>query len=338
MLLRITVLQHKGSAPPAALAYMFDERGGTIGREECNLTLPDSTRVLSRVQAQIVFADGLFSLLDQGGNPSLVNSLRVGKGKSRILYDGDIIELCDYKLRVKTIGIPDPVTKPAMRANDPLNFDPLNIEELVPPILLDPDELAQPAEPSLTPNCIAQSRIDSATTEDEELDISFEHDVAFDDDATLGIDYPLDMEDGKNDAPDSSQQVTVQNTLAQAPLRNAEHAAMLAALCKGLGIASPECTTSMLPQHVGIVMRRAMLHALEEVLVGFTPADLEKRLADRELLNFPPPSDRKTKLWELFEQCHAEISHDAEDKFLNLFGQAFLKACETQINRLHQHN
>jgi predicted component of type VI protein secretion system len=330
VLLRITVLQYKGAPPPAALAYMFDERGGNIGREGCHLTLPDETRVLSRVQAEIVFADGLFNLIDQGGNPSIVNGLRVGKGISRALYDGDIIELCDYKLRVKAIGTAQKSggdTIP-MRA-----IDPMPSLDLVPPILLDPDELTG------APEIIVQAEPTEAN-----LDMTFEMDVDFTDldptetpghfesarqpndpTATVGLDVPLD-------APLSAM------TNPSPFIDNTCHTDVLSALCLGLGVAAPQTSGAMQPQHMGIVMRRAMQHALTTVLASFTPEDLAKRLADRAVLDMPAPLDRKSKLWEIFEQHHAEISHEAEDHFHSLFGSEFLKACEAQVNRLREHN
>lgn len=334
MLLRITVLQYKGAPPPAALAYMFDERGGTIGREECNLTLPDDTRVLSRVQAEIVFADGVFNLLDQGGNPSVVNTLRVGKGKLRALYDGDIIELCDYKLRVKAIGTAPPknnIQHLQIRASEPLSM-----EELAPPILLDPDELTGAPFNLIEPEPVT-----------EVMEMSFDMDVDFDDlddttciedaDKTAGIGAPLGMVPHSSAPADKTPHEIILDNLELGPLRNAEHAAMLAALCTGLGVSPPPSTTTMMPQHMGIVMRRAMLRALAGVLESFTPEDLAKRLADRQLMNMSPPTDRKSTLWELFEQRHAELSHDAEDQFHSLFGTEFLKACEVQIVRLQEH-
>ncbi|MDB5888791.1 MAG: hypothetical protein JWM03_1663, partial [Rhodocyclales bacterium] len=118
-----------------------------------------------------------------------------------------------------------------------------------------------------------------------------------------------------------------------------EQAAMLSALCRGLGLPVPETVANILPQHIGIVMRRAMQQALAGVLASFTPEDLEKRLADRALqLEAPPTLDRKSKLWELFEQRHAEISHAAEDQFHALFGSEFRKACEAQIDYLQKQN
>ncbi|MDB5801536.1 MAG: hypothetical protein JWL63_2475 [Rhodocyclales bacterium] len=352
MLLRITVLQYKGAPPATALAYIFDVRGGSIGREDCNLTLPDATRVLSRVQAQIVFADGLFKLLDQGGNPSVVNSLRVGRGNSRVLYDGDIIEIGDYKLRVKSIGS----TVPANNVDSaPQRTQlPMPGEELAPPILLDHDELVGGAAP------IAQLA-PAPDTEVDALEMTFDMDVDFDDDegiiageggnndldkqddpnATVGIDSPMGLPHGRDgdDTPDHAFPEVMLAAHELQPDMSAEQAAMLTSLCLGLGLTAPEIAGKMLPQHMGIVMRRAMQQALAGVLERFTPADLEKRLADRALLlETPPPLDRKSKLWELFEQRHAEISHEAEDYFHSLFGSEFRKACEAQVDHLQEHN
>ncbi|HSD39401.1 MAG TPA: type VI secretion system-associated FHA domain protein [Rhodocyclaceae bacterium] len=328
----------------AALAYMFDERGGSIGREGCNLTLPDESHMLSRVQAQIVFSNNEFSLVDQGGNPSIVNSLRVGKGLSRVLYDGDIIELCDYKLRVKAIGTAGKSggdTLP-MRANATMPM-----LDLIPPILLDPDELRGAPLNDILP-AVKIGPLDA------EPDMSFDLDVDFDnlDDpdeheaipSTLGVDAPLQsassmaadmppaaLRDARKLSPEKMQEKTQDKTPEN-------YAALLSALCLGLGVPAPESTGAMRPHHMGIVMRRAMQHALSSVLASFTPQDLEKRLADRALLETAPPLDRKSKLWELFEQGHAEISHEAEDQFHALFGRELINACKAQISHLREHN
>lgn len=322
MLLRITVLQYKGAPPPAALAYMFDERGGSIGREGCDLTLPDETRVLSRVQARIVFSDGLFSLLDQGGNPSIVNSLRVGKGLTRPLYDGDIIELCDYKLRVKAIGAAvasGTATNPPMRAIDPFPQD------LVPPILLDPDELTgAPIDvPVIRTDDVAEIK-ESDASEDGEDDpeMTFDMDVDFDspheDAPAIAHDAIAPAVTAANQhvsAPDPASASTARQAAAEqvpAAADQSEAARAITALCLGLGIPLPPDATTLPPQHVGIIIRRAMQRTLVNVLQGIAPAH--------------PDQDR------------AVMSHDAESNFHSLLRSEFLAACEAQINRLREHN
>lgn len=108
-MLRITVIQFNGSTPASPLSFDFDEHGGTIGREASNqLFLPDPERLISRLQAQIRFANGQFLLVDHGSNPSCVNGRAVGKGNSCPLQDGDELTLGNYVLRAEALR-PAPV-------------------------------------------------------------------------------------------------------------------------------------------------------------------------------------------------------------------------------------
>jgi FHA domain-containing protein len=79
-----------------------------------------------------------------------------------------------------------------------------------------------------------------------------------------------------------------------------------------------------------------MRAALEGVLTRFDPAQLEQRLAQKGVLDALVPSNRKARLWELYAQLYREISKDAEDDFHTLFGKAFLRAYEAQIEKLEQ--
>ncbi len=77
-----------------------------------------------------------------------------------------------------------------------------------------------------------------------------------------------------------------------------------------------------------------MRAALEGVLQRFTPAEIEQRMAGRGLLDNLLPGMRKARMWELFEARHAEIARQAADDFQALFGRAFLKAYDEQVERL----
>ncbi len=79
-----------------------------------------------------------------------------------------------------------------------------------------------------------------------------------------------------------------------------------------------------------------MRAALEGVLLRFDPAQLEQRLAQKGRLSSILPSNRRAKLWELYEQLYRDISREAEDDFQTLFGKAFLRAYEAQIEKLEQ--
>jgi len=77
-----------------------------------------------------------------------------------------------------------------------------------------------------------------------------------------------------------------------------------------------------------------MRAALAGVLERFKPEQLEGRISDRGFLDNVLPGSRKARLWDLYEQHYADISREAEDDFQNLFGRAFLRAYEEQIDRL----
>ncbi len=78
----------------------------------------------------------------------------------------------------------------------------------------------------------------------------------------------------------------------------------------------------------------AMQAALEGVLQRFDPAALESGLTERSLLHTVLPASRKARMWEVFVEHFARIRAEASDDFHTLFGNAFLRAYEEQIDRL----
>jgi FHA domain-containing protein len=76
--------------------------------------------------------------------------------------------------------------------------------------------------------------------------------------------------------------------------------------------------------------------ALDGVLGRFDPAELEKRLTERSMLHNLVPGSRKARLWEVFIEHYGRIRTEASDDFHTLFGAAFLKAYEEQIDRLER--
>lgn len=76
--------------------------------------------------------------------------------------------------------------------------------------------------------------------------------------------------------------------------------------------------------------------ALDGVLARFDPAELEKRLTERSMLHSLLPATRKARMWEVFIEQYTRIRAEASDDFHTLFGTAFLKAYEQQIDLLQQ--
>ena len=73
---------------------------------------------------------------------------------------------------------------------------------------------------------------------------------------------------------------------------------------------------------------------LESTIDRFDPAALERRLGGASLLQTLLPGSRHARLWELFVEHYAGIRKDATDDFHRLFGEAFLKAYDEQVERL----
>ena len=81
-----------------------------------------------------------------------------------------------------------------------------------------------------------------------------------------------------------------------------------------------------------------MRAALEGVLGRFDPQHLEAKLVGRSTLANLIPATRKARLWELFQELFGQLQAEAQDDFDELFGKAFLKAYEDQLDRLHGEN
>ena len=100
--MRISVKSCSGAPPIHPLGFDFDERGGSIGRDESNeLRLPDPDRHISRVQARVECQGQQFFLVDMGANPSLVNGRPLGKGNRVALMGGEEIVIANYVLHVE---------------------------------------------------------------------------------------------------------------------------------------------------------------------------------------------------------------------------------------------
>lgn len=77
-----------------------------------------------------------------------------------------------------------------------------------------------------------------------------------------------------------------------------------------------------------------MRAALDGVLRRFNPAQLEQRLTDKSFVDSMLPMNRKAKLWSLFAELYADINKEAQDDFHALFGKEFLRAYESQLDKL----
>jgi FHA domain-containing protein len=74
--------------------------------------------------------------------------------------------------------------------------------------------------------------------------------------------------------------------------------------------------------------------AFAEVLKRFDPASLEDKLGAGGVLDSMMPKARKAKLWSLYTELFREILKQAEDDYGELFGEAFRRAYEEEVERV----
>lgn len=79
-----------------------------------------------------------------------------------------------------------------------------------------------------------------------------------------------------------------------------------------------------------------MRAALEGIFTRFDPATLEAKLTQRSLVDSLLPSSRKARMWDLFNEMYAQIAAEASDDFHELFGKAFLRAYDEQIEQFEK--
>lgn len=85
-----------------------------------------------------------------------------------------------------------------------------------------------------------------------------------------------------------------------------------------------------------MAMTAGLQAALRALLARFEPSELERRLAARSRFDEVLPMVRKSRYWDLFTEAYEEVAADAAEDFMRLFGDAFTKAYQEQIQRLDQ--
>ncbi|MBB6578808.1 FHA domain-containing protein [Comamonas odontotermitis] len=91
--------------------HVFDSQGGTIGRDtHCQMVLQDPFRRISRIQAQIVFDSGLFSLINAStSNPIYVDGQELSPGETCAIHSGSSWQTGNYTITVEHVGEAQPV-------------------------------------------------------------------------------------------------------------------------------------------------------------------------------------------------------------------------------------
>src|SRR5579859_2096597 len=99
LVLRGITLDEEPMSQP--LMGRFDERGGTLGRsDDATLTLPDPERLISRIQAQVLYGDEHYWLENiSSASAVLHNGRPLSAGMRVILSEGDELRIGGYALQ-----------------------------------------------------------------------------------------------------------------------------------------------------------------------------------------------------------------------------------------------
>jgi type VI secretion system FHA domain protein len=74
--------------------------------------------------------------------------------------------------------------------------------------------------------------------------------------------------------------------------------------------------------------------AMRAMLARFQPEELEKHFERQSHLDKLLPMARKSKCWDLFVSTFDQVASDASEDFMRLFGDAFNRAYDDQVQRL----
>ncbi len=94
--------------------HVFDSQGGTVGRDpHCQMVLQDPFRRISRIQAQIVFDSGTFSLINAStSNPIYVNGQELSPGETCAIHSNSSWQTGNYTITVEHVGATQQVRQP----------------------------------------------------------------------------------------------------------------------------------------------------------------------------------------------------------------------------------
>jgi len=155
MPLRLTITSYHKLTPGQRAEVEIDQGELKIGRNQDNdWVLPDPERLVSGQHCVIQFRSGTYYLTDTSTNGvQLVNAgIRLHRGNSEPLHDGELIRLGEYDILVHISGANISTDFPAMNASDPFTgFDALMSRQATGSLNMPQTATAMPAHVPASP-------------------------------------------------------------------------------------------------------------------------------------------------------------------------------------------
>jgi len=116
--LKLIIINHKQCDPEQSPEFIFDERGGVIGRaNNCDWVMKCNGMATSRRHAAITHENGQYFIKDISSNGVILNQDYLNQNEKTLLQRGDIVEFGDYVIRVDMFaGEPVVVEEPVKQA------------------------------------------------------------------------------------------------------------------------------------------------------------------------------------------------------------------------------
>ncbi len=341
------------------LEARFDRSGGLIGRAEtARLSLPDSSRTVSRFHAHVSCSDDAFFLEEMGSrNVATINGKAVKVGNKAPLRPGDQVKIGHFTLAV---GFDDP------------DFPATQI--------IDRGSLPSDRAESDDGTQVVVREVFGARASSANADLL----EAFQDGAGVALELPqgLQPEFMRNlglmlrTLVGGVHRLTTQRMRlreeagpdqARPQLRHvnpvraaAEESRLVAAVLKpgGDAQASPQTRIQEMIEDLAAqvaAMRTAVNTAVEQTEAKLSPAAVEKRLQASLFLDELLPMRRKARLWDLYQSTHGDAVRERSDAsgdgtaeakvdaksgarsgIRELFNRAFTRAYEAEVARLRR--
>ena len=363
LVLQGTALNDEPMTQP--LIGRFDERGGTLGRSDtATFTLPDPERMISRVQAQVLYRDDGYWIENvSAASPILHNGRPLSAGMRVVLRDGDEIRVGGYTLlaafendaasatilrgRTVVTHVDVPQTAPKVPPTSPPSPSAVAMAPAAPAQARSPAPPPRPPEAPAATNAASLETLWRAFLEGAGIEFSPSNvpspELLTAIGAMLrisvgGIHRLVAMRAMAKDEMQADK--TMIQVRGNNPLKFAQDAAMALQLVlhppvRGFldGPAALDAALIDLQSHQ-VGMLAGMRSALEAVLDRFDPAKLEAQLTTRSVFESLRPTHHRARLWQLFLEHYRSLREEAREDFERLFGEAFREAYEAQVRSL----
>ncbi|MBA3564571.1 MAG: type VI secretion system-associated FHA domain protein TagH [Gammaproteobacteria bacterium] len=363
LILRVT--SHQKSLLSDDSTFVFDDRGGSIGRSlDSDWVLPDPSRYVSSKHALVRFHAGEYFLTDTSTNGVYLNLANepIGRGRQHHLSDGDRLRLGDYEIIVSIAGAD--MTVPhgggVGREHSPdLSVDPVLLAEMndsinLEVLLEDDPDLPSGSLPALRKSRDMPAPAPQATDAVSVLLRSAGLDPASLPDAdraelmhTAGQmlrEIVIGLKEILHNRADLKDRFRLSQTTIQPgennPLKfsaSADEALYSLLRSDGGDYLSPVAAIHEAFDDIRIhqaALLAAMSSAFDDFVERLHPEELKEKF-DRGLKRGALlGATNKMKYWDLYGEVYQAMTQKTESSFPHLFSEEFTRAYEAEIERL----